>query len=200
MSASRGTITQFLLQWGQGDRSALDELIPVVYRELHRLARYYLRRQSPGQTLQTSALINEAYLRLIDHKNMDWQNRAHFYGVAAQAMRRILVDHARTRHAAKRGGRAVEVSLDKAAVLASEQAAELIALDDALKDLAAISPRKSQIVELRYFGGLSVEETAEVLGTSTATVVREWRSAKRLLLRALANTESDDSQATETGR
>ena len=200
MSASRGTITQFLLQWGQGDRSALDELIPVVYRELHRLARYYLRRQSPGQTLQTSALINEAYLRLIDHKNMDWQNRAHFYGVAAQAMRRILVDHARTRHAAKRGGRAVEVSLDKAAVLASEQAAEMIALDDALMDLATISPRKSQIVELRYFGGLSVEETAEVLGISTATVVREWRSAKRLLLRALANTESDDSQATETGR
>jgi RNA polymerase sigma-70 factor (ECF subfamily) len=200
VSASRGTITQFLLQWGQGDRSALDELIPVVYRELHRLARYYLRRQAPGQTLQTSALINEAYLRLIDHKNMDWQNRAHFYGVAAQAMRRILVDHARTRHAAKRGGRAVEVSLDKAAVLASEQAAEMIALDDALMDLATISPRKSQIVELRYFGGLSVEETAEVLGISTATVVREWRSAKRLLLRALANTESDDSQATETGR
>ena len=200
MSASRGTITQFLLQWGQGNRSALDELIPVVYRELHRLARYYLRRQSPGQTLQTSALINEAYLRLIDHKNMDWQNRAHFYGVAAQAMRRILVDHARTRHAAKRGGRAVEVSLDKAAVLATEQAAELIALDDALMDLATISPRKSQIVELRYFGGLSVEETAEVLGISTATVVREWRSAKRLLLRALANTESDESRTTETGR
>jgi RNA polymerase sigma factor (TIGR02999 family) len=200
VSASRGTITQFLLQWGQGNRAALDELIPVVYRELHRLARYYLRRQSPGQTLQTSALINEAYLRLIDHKNMEWQNRAHFYGVAAQAMRRILVDHARTRHAAKRGGGAVEVSLDKAAVLATEQAAELIALDDALMDLATISPRKSQIVELRYFGGLSVEETAEVLGTSTATVVREWRSAKRLLLRALVNTESDDSQATETGR
>jgi RNA polymerase sigma factor (TIGR02999 family) len=200
VSASRGTITQFLLQWGQGNRSALDELIPVVYRELHRLARYYLRRQSPGQTLQTSALINEAYLRLIDHKNMDWQNRAHFYGVAAQAMRRILVDHARSRHAAKRGGGAVEVSLDKAAVLAREQAAELIELDDALMDLATISPRKSQIVELRYFGGLSVEETAEVLGTSTATVVREWRSAKRLLLRTLANTESDDSRATETGR
>jgi len=200
VSASRGTITQFLLQWGQGDRSALDELIPVVYRELHRLARYYLRRQSPGQTLQTSALINEAYLRLIDHKNMDWQNRAHFYGVAAQAMRRILVDHARTRRAAKRGGGAVEVSLDKAAVLATEQAAELIALDDALMDLATISPRKSQIVELRYFGGLSVEETAEVLGISTATVVREWRSAKRLLLRALTNTESDDSRATKTGR
>jgi len=200
VSASRGTITQFLLQWGQGNRSALDELIPVVYRELHRLARYYLRRQSPGQTLQTSALINEAYLRLIDHKNMDWQNRAHFYGVAAQAMRRILVDHARTRHAAKRGGRAIEVSLDKAAVLATEQAAELIGLDDALMDLATISPRKSQIVELRYFGGLSVEETAEVLGISTATVVREWRSAKRLLLRALTNTESDDSRATKTGR
>lgn len=200
MSASRGTITHLLLQWRAGNRSALDNLIPLVYRELHRLARYYLRRQSPGHTLQTSALINEAYLRLIDHNNMPWQNRAHFYGVAAQAMRRILVDYARTRYAAKRGGGAVEVSLDKAAVLAKEQAAELIALDDALIDLAAISPRKSQIVELRYFGGLSVEETAEVLGISTATVVREWRSAKRLLLRALANTESDDSRTTETGR
>jgi RNA polymerase sigma factor (TIGR02999 family) len=188
------------LQWRDGNRSALDNLIPLVYRELHRLARYYLRRQSPGHTLQTSALINEAYLRLIDHNNMPWQNRAHFYGVAAQAMRRILVDYARTRYAAKRGGGAVEVSLDKAAVFAKEQAAELIALDDALIDLAAISPRKSQIVELRYFGGLSVEETAEVLGISTATVVREWRSAKRLLLRSLANTESDDSRTTETGR
>ena len=200
MSASRGTITHLLLRWRQGNRSALDHLIPLVYRELHRLARYYLRRQAPGHTLQTSALINEAYLRLIDHENMPWQNRAHFYGVAAQAMRRILVDYARNRHAAKRGGGAVEVSLDKAAVLAGGQAAELIALDDALMDLAAVSPRKCQIVELRYFGGLSVEETAEVLGVSTATVVREWRSAKRLLLRALANTESDDSRTTETGR
>jgi RNA polymerase sigma factor (TIGR02999 family) len=200
VSASRGTITRLLLQWRDGNRSALDNLIPLVYRELHRLARYYLRRQSPGHTLQTSALINEAYLRLIDHNNMPWQNRAHFYGVAAQAMRRILVDYARTRYAAKRGGGAVEVSLDKAAVFAKEQAAELIALDDALIDLAAISPRKSQIVELRYFGGLSVEETAEVLGISTATVVREWRSAKRLLLRSLANTESDDSRTTKTGR
>jgi RNA polymerase sigma factor (TIGR02999 family) len=175
-------------------------MIPLVYRELHRLASYYLRRQSPGHTLQTSALINEAYIRLIDHKNMPWENRAHFYGVAAQAMRRILVDYARNRHAAKRGGGAVEVSLDKAAVVAREQAVELIALDDALMELAAISPRKNQIVELRYFGGLSVEETAEVLGISTATVVREWRSAKRLLLRALAKTESNDSRTTETGR
>lgn len=200
MAASRGTITRLLVQWRQGSRSALDELIPVVYRELHRLARYYMRRQSPDHSLQTSALINEAYLRLIDYKDMPWQNRAHFYGVAAQAMRRILVDHARKRHAAKRGGRAVDVSLDKAAVLLTAQAAELIALDDALRDLATISPRKSQIVELKYFGGLSVEETAEVLGISTATVVREWRSAKRLLLRALANTESDDSRTTETSR
>jgi RNA polymerase sigma factor (TIGR02999 family) len=200
VAASRGTITRLLVQWRQGSRSALDELIPVVYRELHRLARYYMRRQSPDHSLQTSALINEAYLRLIDYKDMPWQNRAHFYGVAAQAMRRILVDHARKRHAAKRGGRAVDVSLDKAAVLLTAQAAELIALDDALRDLATISPRKSQIVELKYFGGLSVEETAEVLGISTATVVREWRSAKRLLLRALANTESDDSRTTETSR
>lgn len=200
MSASRGTITHLLWQWGQGNRSALDKLIPLVYRELHRLARYYLRREAAGHTLQASALINEAYLRLIDHENIPWQNRAHFFGVAAQVMRRILVDHARNQHAVKRGGGAVEVSLDNAAVVTREQAAELIALDDALMDLATISPRKSQIVELKYFGGLSVEETAEVLGISTATVVREWRSAKRLLLRALANTESDDSRADEKGR
>jgi RNA polymerase sigma-70 factor, ECF subfamily len=159
-----------------------------------------MRRQSPGHSLQTSALINEAYLRLIDYKNMPWQNRAHFFGVAAQAMRRILVDHARTRRAAKRGGFAHAVSLDEAAVVAMEQAAELIALDDALRDLAAISPRKSQIVELRYFGGLSVEETAEVLEVSTGTVVREWRSAKRLLLRALSKSENDDSRATNSSR
>jgi RNA polymerase sigma-70 factor, ECF subfamily len=191
MTGSNGTITQFLLRWRDGDRAALDEMIPLVYRELHRLAGHYLRRQKPGNTLQTSELINEAYLRLIDHKNMPWQNRAHFYGVAAQAMRRILVDHARSRHAAKRRGLTVAIPLDEAAVVANEQAAELVALDEALIQLAAISPRKSRIVELRYFGGLSVEETAEALGISRATVVREWRSAKRLLLKML--NQKDDS-------
>jgi RNA polymerase sigma-70 factor (ECF subfamily) len=200
MSASSGTVTELLIRWRNGDRSAFDELVPLVYRDLHRLARHYMRRQSPGNSLQTSALINEAYLRLIDYKNMPWQNRAHFCGVAAQAMRRILVDHARSRRAVKRGGFAQAISLDEAAVIAREQARELIALDDALTDLAAISPRKSQIVELRYFGGLSVEETAEVLGVSTGTVVREWGSAKRLLLRALSKSEHDDTRPTKAGR
>ena len=200
MTSSSGTVTQLLIRWRNGDRGALDALVPLVYRDLHRLARHYMRRQSPGHSLQTSALINEAYLRLIDYRNMPWQNRAHFCAVAAQAMRRILVDHARSRRAGKRGGFAHAVSLDEAAVVAMEQAAELIALDDALRDLAAISPRKSQIVELRYFGGLSVEETAEVLEVSTGTVVREWRSAKRLLLRALSKSENDDSRATNSSR
>jgi RNA polymerase sigma-70 factor, ECF subfamily len=200
MPTSSGTITEMLLRWRDGDRVALDELMPLVYGELQRLARHYMRRQRPGHTLQTSALINETYLRLVDHKNMPWQNRAHFYAVAAQAMRRILVDHARSRHAAKRGGRAVVVSLDEAAIIANEQAAKLIALDDALTDLAKVSERKSRIVELRYFGGLSMEETAEVIGVSIPTVVREWRSARRLLLRAISKGERDDSGTAQTGR
>ena len=189
MTPSPGTITRLLVDWRDGDKTALDRLVPLVYREMRRLAGYYMRRQRADHTLQTSALINEAYLRLIDHKNMRWENRAHFYAVAAQAMRRILVDHARSRGYQKRGGGALKVSFDEAVIGAEERAAELIALDDALKDLAAIDPRKCQIVELRYFGGLSVDETAEVIGVSAVTIMREWRSAKGWLLRAINKSE-----------
>jgi RNA polymerase sigma factor (TIGR02999 family) len=189
MSSSSGTISKLLVEWRDVDKTALDRLIPLVYRELRRLAGYYMRRQRADHTLQTSALINEVYLRLIDHKNMRWENRAHFYAVAAQAMRRILVDHARSRGYAKRGGGALKVSFDEAVIGAQERGAELIALDDALKDLAEIDPRKSQVVGLRYFGGLSVDETAEVLRVSAVTVMREWRSAKGWLLGAISKRE-----------
>jgi RNA polymerase sigma factor (TIGR02999 family) len=189
MTPTPGSITRLLVDWRDGDKTALDRLVPLVYREMRRLAGYYMRRQRADHSLQTSALINEAYLRLIDHKNMRWENRAHFYAVAAQAMRRILVDHARSRGYQKRGGGAIKVSFDEAVVGAEERAAELIALDDALKDLAVMDPRKSQIVELRYFGGLSVDETAEVIGVSPVTVMREWRSAKGWLLRAISKSE-----------
>lgn len=193
MPSSQIEVTQLLLDWGNGDKAALDKLVPVVYQELRRLAGYYMRRERPGHTLQTSALVNEAYMRLVDYKQMHWQSRAHFFAVAAQAMRRILVEHARKRHFAKRGGGAVQVSLDEAATVSEKQAADLIALDDALTGLEAIDPRKSRIVELRYIGGLNIEETAEVLGISPATVQREWRSAKAWLYRAIANTRDDES-------
>ena len=186
MTPSSESITQLLTEWRDGDKTALDRLIPLVYEELRRLAHHYLRRERPGYTLQTSALVNEAYLRLDDHKGMRWQNRAHFYAVAAQAMRRILVDHARSRDAAKRGGGANLIGLDEAATAAQMQAANLLALDEALNQLALIDKRKSRIVELRYFGGMSVEETAEVIGVSPVTVMREWSSAKAWLLRAIS--------------
>jgi RNA polymerase sigma factor (TIGR02999 family) len=164
--------------------------MPLVYKELRRLAKRYMAGERPGHTLQTTALINEAYLRLIDHRDMSWQNRAHFFGVAAQAMRRVLVDHARTRDAAKRGGRTPKAPLEEAATI-FERPEELIALDRALNDLAAIDPRKSRMVELRYFGGLSVEETAEVLEVSPVTVMREWRAAKAWLLREMTRGKQD---------
>ena len=186
MASSAETVTGLLMQWRAGDRSALDKLFPLVYQELRRQARGYLRRQRPGHTLQTSALINETYLRLIDHQNMRWENRAHFFAVAAQAMRRILIDHARARGTTKRGGDAVRVSFDEAATLAAERSAELIALDEALNELAVFDERKSRVVELRYFGGLSVEETAHVLEVSPVTVMREWSAAKLWLLRTLS--------------
>ena len=186
MTPSSESITQLLTEWRDGDKTALDRLIPLVYEELRRLAHHYLRRERPGYTLQTSALVNEAYLKLVDHKGMRWQNRAHFYAVAAQAMRRILVDHARSRDAAKRGGGANLIGLDEAATAAQMQAANLLALDEALNQLALIDKRKSRIVELRYFGGMSVEETAEVIGVSPVTVMREWSSAKAWLLRAIS--------------
>ena len=178
-------LTQLLLDWSDGDKAALDKLMPLVYQELRRLASYYMRRERAGHTLQTTALVNEAYLRLIDYRRMSWQNRAHFFAVAAQAMRRILVEHARARKVNKRGGGGQKVSLDEAVVVSAEQASELIALDDALSSLESLDPRKARIVELRYIGGLSIEEAAEVLGISAATVQREWRAAKAWLYRMI---------------
>jgi RNA polymerase sigma-70 factor, ECF subfamily len=178
-------ITQLLIAWSDGDQAALEKLTPLVYAELHRLAKGYMLRERPGHTLQTTALINEAYLRLIDWKNVRWQGRAHFFGVAAQLMRRILVDFARARHYAKRGGAAHQVSLDEAVTIHEDRSAELIALDEALKSLAEIDPRKSQVVELRFFGGLSAKETAAALKVSQRTVEREWNSARAWLYREL---------------
>jgi len=182
----KNEVTQLLLRWSEGDKAALGKLMPLVYRELRRLAGHYMRRERPGHTLQASALVNEAYLRLVDYRRMQWQNRAHFFAVAAQAMRRVLVEHARSRQYAKRGGTAQRISLDDVAVLTDQQAAELVALDDALTSLEALDARKARIVELRYIGGLSIEEAAETLGVSTATVERDWRSAKAWLHRAIS--------------
>ena len=185
MQTPSGDVTQLLLDWNRGDAGALDRLLPLVEAELRRLAAHYMRGERQHHTLQSSALVNEAYLRLLDHTNIDWQNRAHFFGVAAQAMRRVLVDHARARNVQKRGGAAVKVALDDALDVAEEKAAEIVALDDALGALAAFDERKARVVELRYFGGLTAEEAAEVLGVSLATVEREWRTARAWLLREL---------------
>jgi RNA polymerase sigma factor (TIGR02999 family) len=178
-------ISQLLAAWGSGDQRALDELTPLVYEELRRLAHYYMSRERPGHTLQTTALVNEAYMRLVDQEETHWQNRAHFFGIAAQLMRRILVDHARSHARAKRGGGARNEPLNEAAVLSPERGADVVALDDALKRLAEIDPRKCQVVELRYFGGLTVEETAEVLKVSPITVKRDWSVAKAWLHREI---------------
>src|SRR5262245_25927466 len=186
MNPSSQSVTQLLLDWRNGDQTALGRLMPVVYEELRRIAGHYMRNERQEHTLQTSALVNEACLRLVDHENIEWQNRAHFFGVAAQAMRRVLVNYARTSNYQKRGGGARQVSLDEAATVAEEHAAEMIALDDALNELARIDPRKRRVVELRYFGGLSVEETAEALGVSIQTVGRDWGTAKAWLLREMS--------------
>jgi RNA polymerase sigma factor (TIGR02999 family) len=181
MSASSPReITQLLQAWSNGDKTALNMLIPLVYEELRRIARQYMRRESPGHTLQTSALINEAYLRLVDQK-VRWQNRSHFFGIAAQLMRRILVDHARSHLYAKRGGDQPKVPLDEAMAVPEQRAVEIVALDDALKALATIDPRQSRIIELRFFGGLTIEETAEVLKVSHTIVEREWSLARAWL-------------------
>ena len=186
-SPSKEDVTQLLVAWGNGNQAALDKLMPLVHEELRRLAHYYMRRERPGHTLQTSALVDEAYLRLIDQKNVHWQNRAHFFAISAQLMRRILVDHARSHHYAKRGGGAHKVSLDEAMMVSREPGPHLIALDEALTSLADIDPRKSEIVEMRFFGGLSVEETADALKLSPRTVMREWSMAKAWLYRTLSN-------------
>ena len=186
MTISRSQeVTRLLIAWGQGDQAALDELLPLIYQELHRMARRHLGRERGGHTLQTTALVHEAYLRLIDQQEVGWQNRAHFFAIAAQMMRRILVDHARARHYQKRGGGAQRVSFEEALVVSNERAAEVVALDEALTSLAEFDPRKSQMVELRFFGGLSIEETAEVLGVSPGTVMRDWTLAKTWLQRAI---------------
>jgi RNA polymerase sigma-70 factor, ECF subfamily len=184
-SSDPQNITQLLAQWGAGDEAALSQLMPVVYQELRKIADGYLRRERGDHTLQPTALINEAYLRLIDQSMPHWQNRAHFYGVAAQLMRQILVEHARAQMAQKRGGGAQAVELEEALTYAPERAAELVELDDALKALAEFDERKSRLIELRYFGGLSVEETAHVMGISEATVSRDQRLAQAWLRQAL---------------
>ena len=171
--------------WSKGDKTALERLMPVVEAELHRIARRYMLNENEGHLLQTTALVNEAFLRLVDQKQVHWQSRAHFYGIAAQLMRRILIDHARAEHRAKRGGGAHPVSLSQAGDVGTETPDELLALDEALKKLATIDERKSQVVELRYFGGLSVKETAEFLRVSEITVMRDWNMARAWLRREI---------------
>jgi RNA polymerase sigma factor (TIGR02999 family) len=188
LTDSPKTVTRLLMNWSEGDRNALEELTPLVYDELRKLARRYLRRERPDHSLQGTALVHEAYLRLIDQRDVHWQNRAHFYGIAAQLIRRILVDHARGQHAEKRGGNAIKLSLDDALASAGQQRdLDLVALDDALNTLAALDERQSRIVELRFFAGLSVEEAAEVLHISPATVKREWATARAFLRREMSN-------------
>ena len=187
MTSAPRDITRLLLAWNNGDEAALEELTPLVYAELHRLARRYMGRERSGHTLQTSALVNEAYLRLIDWKNVRWQNRAHFFAVSAQLMRRILVDFGRANAYAKRGGGALHLDIDEVAVVSADRGTDIVALDEALTSLAALSPRQSQVVELRYFGGLSLEETAEVLKVSIGTVRRDWSLARAWLHRAVTS-------------
>jgi RNA polymerase sigma factor (TIGR02999 family) len=174
-------ITQLLAEWSDGNQSALDKLYPLVYEELHRLARRYMSRERKGHTLQTTALINEAYVRLVDQRNVHWANRSHFFAISAQIMRRILIDHARRHAYAKRGGGAQQVSLEEVAVVAREQSAEILRLDEALKILAKMDPRRCHVVELRYFGGLNNEEIAGVLKVSENTVTRDWNLARAWL-------------------
>ena len=185
-SSSQEQVTQLLVAWSGGDNGALEKLIPLVQPELHRLAHHYMRREGEGHTLQTTALVNEAYLEFVGKTHPQLRNRPHFFAVAAQLMRRIMVDHARERHALKRGGGAVRVTLDEAALVTETRAAELLALDGALETLAALDPRKSKIVEMRYFGGLTIEEIAEVLKIHPNTVMRDWNAAKAWLYAELS--------------
>lgn len=184
-TASSTEVSDLLVAWGNGDQEALNKLIPLVYRELHRLAGHYMRKESPGHTLQTSALVNEVYMKLVDQNKVRWQNRAHFMGVAAQLMRRILVDHARKRTRVKRGGDVDKVSLDETTMMRPGRTVDLLTLDVALTGLAEIDPYKSRIVEMKFFGGLSTEEIAEVEKVSTRTIEREWRKAKAWLHREI---------------
>ncbi len=193
MTLAADDLTGLLIEWGQGDKAALDRLTPLVYDEIRRIAHRYVQRERDGQTLETTALVNEAYLRLAGSANIDWQNRAHFYAVTAQVMRRILIDHARRRHYLKHGGETQRVAFEDAtkepALMSQPRAAELLALDEALAELATLDPRKGRVVELRYFGGLSLEETAAVLEVSVMTVRRDWRAAKAWLYKKVMSDE-----------
>jgi len=194
----RGDVSGLLRAWSGGDEDALEKLTPMVFDELHRLARRHMRGERPGHSLQATALVNEAYMRLVDCERMQWQNRAHFFAVSAQLMRRILVDHAR-RHNLKRGGGVQHVLLEEAAVVGGGEETDLVGLDNAMNALARIDPRKVQVVEMRFFGGLSVEETAEVLKVSTVTVKRDWRAAKAWLYRELTGETGDEFRTMEAG-
>lgn len=189
-TSPEGDVSTLLRAWSEGDQGALDKLAPIVYEELHRLARYYMSRERTGHSLQATALVNEAYLRLVDYKRMRWENRAHFFAVSAQLMRRILVDHAR-RHNLKRGAGVQHLALEDTAVIGGDQDENLVALDDAMQALARIDSRKAQVVELRFFGGLSVEETAEVLKVSPVTVMRDWSTARAWLYREMSGGARD---------
>jgi RNA polymerase sigma factor (TIGR02999 family) len=180
-------ITRLLLAWGQGEQSALEKLVPLVHAELRHIARYYMMGERHGHTLQTTALVNEAYMRLVDSQKVNWQSRAHFFAISAQLMRRVLVDHARARNYKKRGAGEYNVTLDESKIGPQERGQDLVALDDALEELVKVDPRKSKVVELRFFGGLSVEETSEVLKVSQDTVLRDWRLAKAWLRREMAS-------------
>jgi RNA polymerase sigma-70 factor (ECF subfamily) len=197
--AAADDISKLLRAWTDGDQSALDGLTPIVHDELRRLAHRYMRRERTGHSLQTTALVNEAYIRLVDYKRMQWQNRAHFFAVSSQLMRRILVDHARS-HNVKRGAGVQHVSLEEASMVSAGRAADLVALDDAMNLLGRLDQRKVKVVEMRFFGGLSVEETAEVLKVSPVTVRREWSSAKVWLYRELAGGTGDGLGTLETTR
>ncbi len=197
MTQDKEDVTRILLRHQEGDDKALKDLFPVVYDELRRIAGSYMRRENPGHTLQATALVNEAYFKLVDQKAVQWQNRAHFFGIAAQIMRRILCDHARARHAEKRGGDVARLALDEAVSVGAAAEPDLVALDDALKELAKINERQAKVVEMRFFGGLSVEETAEALGASTATVKRDWTFARAWLLKEL---QADGPQAPTDGK
>ncbi len=183
--SSTHDVTELLIEWSNGDKAALDKLMPLIHEELRRLAHHYMSHERPGHTLQTTALVNEAYLRLVNRKGVHWQNRAHFFAIAATLMRSLLVDHARSHAYAKRGGDARKITIDEAMIVSQERAAEVVALDDVLKQLANFDPQQSRIVELRFFGGLTIDETAEVLGLSPATIKREWSTARAWLYREL---------------
>ena len=186
-ASNRPGLTQLLLAWGRGDRAALDQLIPLVHQELHRIARRCMAGERAGHSLQASALINEVYLRLIDVHQIDWQNRNHFLSMAARLMRRILVEAARSKHRQKRGAGAAKITFDEALMVSIQPGQDLVALDDALEALARVDERKSRVIEMRFFGGLTVEETASVLNVSPDTVLRDWRLAKAWLLRELSS-------------